>query len=137
MARGSRRYAGKWGERAGQAPTGAILEIQDLPNHQNLEGCELAIVRLSLRVEKQKDAEHDHQKGPEAREGRLPARGQLRQSFENANTEAGGGETQVLGLDASHHRHVVRTAHTAVVLVKKEHHRTTESKHGEHPRGPS
>jgi hypothetical protein len=36
----------------------------DPPHHQNLEGREPAIVRLSFRVAHEKDAEYDHQKGP-------------------------------------------------------------------------
>ena len=42
---------------------------------QTLEGCEPAIVRVSLRVEHEKDAEYDHQKGPQPCEQHLPASG--------------------------------------------------------------
>jgi hypothetical protein len=91
---------------------------------------------LSLRVEDEEDAEDDHQQGPEAREGHLPASGELRQSFGKTNAESGDGETQVLGLDVSHYGHVIWTVHAGVVLVKQEQHRTKASEHGEQPSGP-
>src|SRR6266446_3792480 len=91
---------------------------------------------MSLGVEHEEDAEEDHQKGPEAREGRLPASGQLRQPFHKTNAESGDREAQVLGLDVSHYGHVAGTMHAAVVFVKKEHHRTAGSKHREQPSGP-
>jgi hypothetical protein len=46
-----------------------------LPHRQNLEGCEPAFVRRSLRVEHEKDAEYDHQKRPQPCEHHLPASG--------------------------------------------------------------
>src|SRR5260370_3170029 len=105
-------------------------------NESGGRDCEPATVGRSLGVEHEEDAENDHQKGPEAREGHLPSSGQLRQSLDNANAESGDREAQVLGLDVSHYGHVAGTMHTAVVFVKKEHHRTAGSKYWEQPRGP-
>src|SRR5260370_1173184 len=105
-------------------------------NESGGRDCEPATVGRSLGVEHEEEAENDHQKGPEAREGHLPSSGQLRQSLDNANAESGDREAQVLGLDVSHYGHVAGTMHTAVVFVKKEHHRTAGSKYWEQPRGP-
>src|SRR5712691_658920 len=99
-------------------------------------GLRVATERLLLRVEHEEDAEDDHEKGPEAREGQLPARGQLRQSFDEADAESGDGETQVLGLDVSHDRHVVRAMHAGVVLMKQKQHRTKASEYRKQPCGP-
>ncbi len=97
---------------------------------------EWATVKLSLLVQHKKDAKYDHQKRPEPCEHHLPASGQFRQPFENANTESGGCETKVLRLDASHDGHMLGAVHPAIVLVKQEHHGTTESQQRENPCGP-
>src|SRR6266481_3861615 len=124
-------------ERAAKRPGGgATTTGTDLSIHRNAEGCRVATVRLLLRVEHEEDAEDDHQKGPEAREGDLPASGQLRQSFDEADAESGDGETQVLGLDVGHHGHVIRTMHAALVLVKQEQHGTKAGEYREQPSGP-
>src|SRR5260370_27330089 len=105
-------------------------------NESGGRDCEPATVGRSLGVEHEEEAENDHQKGPEAREGHLPSSGQLRQSLDNANAESGDREAQVLGVDVSHYGHVAGTMHAAVVFVKKEKHRTAGSKHREQPSGP-
>ncbi len=49
----------------------------NLSNQQDLEGRELAIAGLSLFVKHEKDAEYDHQKGPQPGEDYLPSSGYL------------------------------------------------------------
>jgi hypothetical protein len=67
-------------ESVAQAISGVFAEYRqlatsntDLRHHQNPGGCEPALVRRSFRVEHEKDAEHDRQKGPQPCEDHLPA----------------------------------------------------------------
>ena len=91
---------------------------------------------MLLHVEHEQYAESDHRERPQPRERYLPASGKLRQSLENADSESCESEIEVLGLDASHHRHVLGAMHPGVMLVKKKHDRPTDGENREHPPSP-
>src|ERR1051325_5706943 len=89
-----------------------------------------------FHVAHEKDSKSDHQEWPRLEECGFPARGQLRQSSNQANTAASDRKVEMLRLNARHHRHVIGAAHPAVMVVKKQQNGPKQGENGERPAGP-